>query len=368
MFNKTNFVSFFCSFLVLEVFYLLEVFLIIVSVILSVYNGEKFLQESISSILNQTYRNFEVIIIDDCSTDNTKKILERISDPRVKLIKNVENQGLTKNLNKGISIANGKYIARIDADDICFAHRFEKQVKFLETHTDIDMVGSNAIQIDHNGNFIRVTSLPITFESICGVLIFANPFIHPSVMIKKDVFKKISYDENYKSCQDYKLWVDMKKNGFKFWNIEDSLIAYRINYDGITRKESLFPSRRLSITEKIYFEIFGDRMTSNDLRVLSKLYHSCLDKCDNINKVGLLIDKIGRNISNKNQKKSFLIITSERLLHNITFKNCLEFPNFVYVYGIIGYLESRYRFFLNLCVRRVKKKLSKELSLLGTNK
>lgn len=208
-----------------------------ISVIMSVYNGEKFLKESVLSILNQTYADFEFIIINDGSTDLSLEILKDFEekDKRIRLISR-ENKGLTPSLNEGIKLAQGEYIARMDADDISMPERFEKQITFLEENKEITLCGTWAINIDENGNEIGEYKTPITNKEIKKNILFHNPFIHPSVMIRKSVFEKVGlYNEEFKHIEDYELWTRVIPR-FKTANIQDFLLKYRLTSSGVTKK------------------------------------------------------------------------------------------------------------------------------------
>ncbi len=152
-----------------------------VTILMPVYNGEKYLKEALESILNQTFTNFEFLIINDASTDNSKNIINSFNDHRIKLIENKENLGLTKSLNKGISISQSEYIARMDADDISLPKRLGIQVKFMDKHPEIGAVGTWAKIIgDKNKKHIKTYS---NFEKIKAVSFFKNIIVHPSVRI-----------------------------------------------------------------------------------------------------------------------------------------------------------------------------------------
>ncbi len=198
-----------------------------ISVVTSVYNCEKYLRESINSILSQTFNDFEFIIIDDGSIDSSIDIINSFNDSRIKLLRQ-ENRGLAFALNEGIKKARGKYIARMDADDICLPDRFQKQFDFLEHNPDYVVVGSNAHRMDMKGNYLCTSSMPISWEEIKTVLPQA-PFYHSSTMFRKDVFFKCGeYSEIIKNhFEDWLLWNKMSKEG-KFYNIEIPLIKYRV--------------------------------------------------------------------------------------------------------------------------------------------
>ena len=150
----------------------------IVTVLMSVYNGERYLNEAIDSILAQTFTDFEFLIIDDASTDSTPKILHSYDDPRIRIVTNEENLGLTKSLNKGLALAQGEYIARMDADDISLPERLMMQLNFLIDNKTVPLVGSGAIMIDEDGKSIGKMNLPILAEDNYTHLQFINCFVH----------------------------------------------------------------------------------------------------------------------------------------------------------------------------------------------
>ena len=162
----------------------------LVSVVMPVYNGERFLKDAIESILNQTYKNFEFIIVDDGSTDDSLKIIKEYQkkDKRIRLIENKKNLGQAKSLNKGLSLAKGKYYAKMDSDDIACKKRIEKEVDFLERNNDYVIVGSNLEIIDENNNTIGYRFYPQKNKEIRKLIIIKSPFAHPSVMIKWQIF------------------------------------------------------------------------------------------------------------------------------------------------------------------------------------
>lgn len=203
---------------------------------MSVFNGERFLREAVDSILNQTFKDFEFIIIDDGSTDKTSEILENYArqDDRIKIIVNSENIGLTKSLNKGIRQAKGKYIARMDANDIARIDRFEKQVDFMKNNLEIGIVGSSHYFINKKSKIIGKKIPPFKDKDLRKILIKYNVFCHSSIMIRKEVFEKIGfYDENWKSAQDYELYFRIAKY-FELANLGKPLVCWRVDKNSIS--------------------------------------------------------------------------------------------------------------------------------------
>lgn len=197
---------------------------------------------SIESILHQTFPNFEFLIINDNPLDTKLRcFLQEIvsKDRRVKILMNEKNIGLTKSLNKGLSASKGKYIARMDADDISDLRRLEKQYLFMEEHTDVIVLGS---LIDYFGEASRwklKDSIKYANEDIKAQLLSGNCMVHPSVMIRKAILDEnhIKYDEDYRHSQDYRLWEQLMDLG-KFANLKDILLHYRVSNQQITKANS----------------------------------------------------------------------------------------------------------------------------------
>lgn len=203
----------------------------LVSVIIPCYNAEKYVDSAVRSIINQTYKNLEIIVTDDCSTDGTFAILKKFAteDSRIKLYKNETNLKIVKTLNNMIQLANGKYIARMDADDISLPKRIEKQVEFLEENPDIAFCGTNAFIINENSKCTGKTSLPITPEDNKFFLQFYSTFFHPTVMIRSEIYKQNLYNENFLYAEDYELWARMIfQENLKGSNLAENLFKYRI--------------------------------------------------------------------------------------------------------------------------------------------
>jgi glycosyltransferase involved in cell wall biosynthesis len=210
----------------------------LVSVLMPVYNGEKYLNEAIESILNQTYANFEFIILNDGSTDDSEAIILSYDDSRIVYIKNPDNYKLIKTLNIGFSMTKGKYIARMDADDISHPERFAKQVQFLEFNEDYGLVGSgvNLLNGENKCQLLYHTD----HASLKFALAFYCPFIHPSVMLRKELVKGMDavFDSNYVHAEDYELWTRLSFIT-KMANLPEYLLDYRIHDAQISSLNSL---------------------------------------------------------------------------------------------------------------------------------
>ena len=193
-----------------------------------VYNGEKYLRESIDSVLNQTFKDFEFIIINDGSKDNSLGIIKKYArkDKRIILINNPKNKGLQFSLNAGLKIAKGKYIARMDQDDISHTKRLEIQYDYLEKNPPIFLIGSSAIVIDENGNKLGVFKKYDNYKKIKKKLLKNNCIIHPLIMFRNE---GVLYREKFKMSEDYDFYLRLLSDGKKITNLPDFLLKYRID-------------------------------------------------------------------------------------------------------------------------------------------
>lgn len=207
-----------------------------ISVVMPVYNTPvPLLKEAVDSILNQTFRDFEFIIIDDGSKGQTASYLDRLDDPRIKLLRNETNIGITKSLNIGFRAAQGKYIARMDSDDISLEERFEKQFSYMETHKDVAMCGS-AVEEFGSKNGIKYTVIhDLESYKIKSLFYYPGP-LHPTVFIRKEILTvhNISYHEDLIYAQDYALYVDISTHGGLIYNMPDVLLKRRNHKERIT--------------------------------------------------------------------------------------------------------------------------------------
>ncbi len=208
----------------------------LVSILMPVYNVEKYIKKAIVSILDQTYKNFELIVVDDCSTDSTYGIAQKLAlgDSRVKLFKNEENKKIARTLNAALQKAKGKYIARMDGDDISDPHRIEKLFIFLKTNTDINLVGSDILSIDEEDNIIGNTRYLSNQVLIEKTKKYASPVSH-FWMTYKYVYDKLEGYRDISGVEDYDFLLRMNTAGYTFSNINEYLYYIRLRTEGNTR-------------------------------------------------------------------------------------------------------------------------------------
>ncbi|MBE9171420.1 glycosyltransferase [Pleurocapsales cyanobacterium LEGE 06147] len=201
----------------------------LVTVLMSVYNGLPYLQQALESILQQTYDNFEFLIIDDGSTDGSDRLLSEYArrDYRIKILSNEQNYGLSYSLARGLLIATTPWIARMDADDVALPNRLELQMTYIQENPHVDIVGGYALDIDEGDRVLGERKVPTIHEEILR-LIWTNPFIHGTVLFRRESILKIgSYSRQLAKRQDYELWFRCAVAGVQFANLPVPLIYYR---------------------------------------------------------------------------------------------------------------------------------------------
>ncbi|MGE3261143.1 MAG: glycosyltransferase family 2 protein [Bacteriovoracia bacterium] len=221
----------------------------LVTVLLPVYNAEKYLAEAISSVLAQTFTDFELLIVDDGSTDRSPEIIHGLRDTRIRYLRNEENQKLIRTLNRGLKEAKGEFIARMDSDDICFPQRLERQLQFFRREPDTAVAGSFAIRIDENSVHGAVINRPVGNDLARNVWL-PTPLLHPTVMMRRSVVDRgFIYDENCLHCEDYDFWIRIAKAGLRIENLPAPMLYYRVHGGGIS-----FQNRALQLSNS--FQVF----------------------------------------------------------------------------------------------------------------
>lgn len=211
----------------------------LISVVMPAYNADKYIGYAIESILNQTYFNLELIIVEDGSTDDTDLIIRQYKDSRIRVIKNSCNKGIAYSTNKGIEASRGKYIALMDDDDIAVEKRLEYQVDYLEHHQDIDILGGRSVQIDAFNKEIRFENIPRNNPDYIRAILLFNcmDFRNGTAMMRKDfiIKNKLRYEENCLGMQDFKFYIDSSKIG-NISSIGNLLLKYRVHEGNETKR------------------------------------------------------------------------------------------------------------------------------------
>jgi glycosyltransferase involved in cell wall biosynthesis len=224
-----------------------------VSVILPVYNAEKYIKSALYSLINQSYDNFEIIIIDDCSTDNSFFICLELaqSNKKIKLLQLKQNSGIVGALNYGINHAGGEYIARMDADDICFPQRLAKQVDFLECNPDIGLCGTSISVIDDNGGFLYAPDIVTDPLKLATLLKWISPIAHPTWMVRKNIFDEIGLYRELAPAEDYDFLLRVNKSEWKISNLDYIGIQYRLSTTSTASNKALFQRKAFNFAKRL---------------------------------------------------------------------------------------------------------------------
>jgi glycosyltransferase involved in cell wall biosynthesis len=242
----------------------------VVSVILPVYNGEKYLSAAIESVLHQTFSDFELIIIDDSSTDQTPQIIQHFKDNRILYIHNNQNGGVAYSLNKGVELARGKYIARMDADDISLPDRFIRQLEALEICQELDILGTQVILMDETLSYpVGQIDYPIMHSEIVWQFLFNNALAHPSIMGKREIFLN-KYDEGKIAVEDYDLWTRLVGDVI-FGNLPEQLVIYRRHESTITHQhEEMLEFNKIGIIKSYIYKIARLDIPEEEIKLLDE--------------------------------------------------------------------------------------------------
>ena len=234
-----------------------------ISVIMSVYNGEEYLAEAVDSVLAQSLADFELIVINDCSTDRTGELLAQYAsaDARVRVHTNEVNLRLPSSLNKAISLARGKYIARMDADDICLPDRLERQYAFMEAHPEVALSSCKFMTL-RNGVFSSGGCGGKTdHESIKAMLLVTNPILHPGIIAKAEVIRELGYDPSFTCTEDMELWSRFVMAGYKVELLSEYLMIYRLHDKQITQTTYERQRREVVTIQKRYYAALLEEMS-----------------------------------------------------------------------------------------------------------
>jgi len=228
-----------------------------ISIIIPTYNQAEYLQEAVDSVLNQTYKNIEIIIIDDGSTDNTLKVVNSFNDNKIIFIQQ-RNKGASSARNTGIKEANGEYIAFLDSDDLWLKDKLRKQIDFMRENQKVGLLGTGCFQVIDTNKMIYKKIFPHKNEILQKDLIKYNPFIQSSVMVRKNVFNDIGlYDEKFKESEDYDLWLRIAQK-YKIANLKQALVTKKYSKAGLSKNKDskqlyfALKARKNAISRKQY--------------------------------------------------------------------------------------------------------------------
>ena len=263
------------------------------TILMSVYNDDDYIEQCISSVLESTYENFIFLIINDGSSDETESIIKKFNDNRIKYLYK-KNSGLIDSLNLGLSIINTKYIMRLDGDDFISPNKIYEQINFLERKPNIDLVGTDAFIINNENEIIGKTNLPKTHFKITTCLKKIKPsLIHPSIMFRTDIIKNFFYSKDYIHAEDYELFCRLSAKN-KFFNIKKPLMFLRKNDENISKLHIENQQRNTFLANRYHFSkefLIEEVENSKYLQYYTLLHRKIQEK-----KSATFILKILRNI------------------------------------------------------------------------
>jgi glycosyltransferase involved in cell wall biosynthesis len=242
-----------------------------ITVLMSVFNGQKYLKEAIDSILSQTFRDFEFLIVNDGSNDLSEEIIKSYNDPRIKYVSNDVNRGLPFSLNRGIELAKGEFIARMDCDDESLPERLEKQLAFMEDNPEVVACGTWIKSIgDSTGYVNKFLSDP---DEIKANLLFNTSLAHPSVIMRKSTLLEsgLRYNAEHLHFEDYALWVELSKVG-KLSNIPEALLLYRLHGESVSHQHGHEQKSGASKIRQRQLEAIGMQPSTEDMRIHNSLH------------------------------------------------------------------------------------------------
>ncbi len=251
-----------------------------ISVLMPVYNAEKYLNGAIDSILSQTYSDFEFVIIDDCSSDSSVSIIESYADERIVFLKNEHNSGVAVTLNRGLQMCHGEYIARMDSDDISHPERFEKQLAFLQAHPDVAVVTCGVRTFCGDKTISESGWTSVEPEKIKKDLFFSCALAHPTVMMRRSVINEVGgYAPEYNGLEDYELWCRVIEK-HKIASVGEILFEYRIHEGQVSKKPPESVKNAQKELKKRQLEQIGAVLSENELNTFLSFATGDLDCTD----------------------------------------------------------------------------------------
>lgn len=259
----------------------------LVSVIMPAFNSVKYIGEAVESILNQTYTDFELLIIDDCSSDGTLEEIKKYKDKRIRLLQNDENKGIAYTTNIGINNSMGKYIALMDDDDVAFPERIEQQVRYMEAHSEVDILGGRSVDIDEKGNVISEFAVPHYNPRYIKAMLLIQcvDFRNGTAMIRKDFLEQtgLKYKDNYLGMQDYRFYMEASKLG-KISTISDFLLKWRLHGQNETvhqmKGNAQKRAEKYREIQRDSLNLSGFKLEDSEYNLLFKVYSETYTGCD----------------------------------------------------------------------------------------
>lgn len=242
----------------------------LISIVMPAFNADKYIKQALDSMINQTYRDLQIVVIDDGSTDHTAEILHQYQriDSRIEIL-HIENQGCSVAMNRGVEYASGDYIARMDADDISVTNRLEIQLAYIKRNA-LDLCGS-AVDAFYKGMQKR-WSYPLTENEIRTQLLFNSPFAHPTIIAKAEVLKKNPYCSGHAAAEDYSLWAKLAGKEYRFANSSEALLKYRVHKNQVSTAQQGCQHSKRHLVAKDYWMSLGMSLPAKNITRFNSSY------------------------------------------------------------------------------------------------
>ena len=311
-----------------------------VSVVMPVYNGERYLHEAIDSILNQTFSDFEFIVINDCSDDGTENIIKSYTDSRIHYIKNENNLGVALSLNRGFDAAKGEYIARMDADDISLPSRLEKQVEYMEDNPAIAVCGC---ETELFGDVEKTDTYTVFGKEMMKInLLFAPCLCHPAVMLRRSVVEKehYRYDDSFERLEDYELWTRLFLK-YDIDNVRGVYFKYRLHSKQVTQNYSENHMQTLNRIRHNMMSALGVDLSSDEFRAYSDYCSGSFNSGSELIDLASAFEKLSKTnkrtgFFDRNMLKSYL---EGILINAFCGQSDVAFNEIKQVCGLVSYKE-----------------------------
>ena len=333
----------------------------LISVIMSTYNEEKYIEASLNSLLNQTFKDFEIIIVDDASTDHTRQLIQGLQDERIHLLCNEENHGLTKNLNKALQYAKGRYIARMDGDDIAFPRRFEKQYQYMEAHTDTMLVSCYTKSF---GDSDLVFALPDKNEVLKVRMLIRPVFAHPGFMMRRELIEAgYQYNEEYRTAQDYE-FASRVAEKYKIGLVPEVLLFYRVHKKQISAKAGNQQFNNADKIRKRQLERLGVQLSETEWETYQAWVKEI--KADSVEEFDKGYEIIYKMLKCNEKSKIYHSKTMEKTLKQMLYTWVIRNKNMNYILAFPRVCRYQMRdmvLFVGEIIRTVKEKIQFKILL-----
>jgi glycosyltransferase involved in cell wall biosynthesis len=282
------------------------------------YNTESYVGQAIQSLLSQTYRDFELIIVNDASTDTSLEIVKTFNDTRLRILNNKKNSGIVFSRNKGLREAKGEFIAPFDSDDLAVNDKFEKQIGYLKKHKELGMIGSWARMIDENGLLLKNKwKLSASPEQIPAIMLFRNYFVQSSVVIRREAVPVGGYSPGFDVVEDYKMWTEVLRI-CKAWNLPEYLVHYRIHREGATQRDAEGLFKKEAELLKLIYEPLGMKINDSLAKLILLIRNS--DAITNKE----TLDEVEDFLSILNKQNAKLSVINQKQLNKAIFNRWIK--------------------------------------------